>query len=200
MRPRRRLLRGFSDILTNVAATHPGKQITVWFQDEARVGQKGRVTRRWYEKGKRPPGRRDNRFTFAYLFAAVRVGTDDAFAWVMPSANKLTMQHFLDDFSTTLAPDEHAVMVLDQAGWHDTRALEVPANVTLVPLPPYSPELNPLECVILYLKARFLSHRLLDDYDAIKDATSQAWLNLTRQAGRLTSLTAFPWIMECVSS
>jgi transposase len=57
------------------------------------------------------------------------------------------MQQFLDHLAATIGKDEHAVMVLDQAGWHDSRALSVPANLTLVPLPPYSPELNPVERV-----------------------------------------------------
>src|SRR5262249_52074296 len=76
------------------------------------------------------------------------------------------MQQFLERFATTIGEDEHAVMVLDRAGWHGSRALSVPANVTLVALPPYSPELNPVERIWLYLKERFLSHRLHDDYDA----------------------------------
>ena len=65
------------------------------------------------------------------------------------------MQAFLDRFSETLAEDDHVVMVLDQAGWHSSTALPVPANVMLVPLPAYSPELNPVERVWLYLKGRF---------------------------------------------
>lgn len=158
------------------------------------------MTHRWYWKGQRASGRADNRFTFAYLFAAVCAGSDEAHAWVMPYANKTTMQHFLDRFAAERDADEHAVMVLDQAGWHDARALAVPDNVTLLPLPAYSPELNPLEVVILYLKRRHLSHRLLDDYDAIAEATSRAWRDLVAETGRLTSLTAFPWIMECVNS
>jgi transposase len=84
------------------------------------------------------------------------------------------MQIFLDHFAATIGNNEHAVMVLDQAGWHDSRALNVPANVTLVALPPYSPELNPVERVWLYLKERFLSHRQHDDYEAIVDAACKA--------------------------
>jgi transposase len=106
------------------------------------------------------------------------------------------MQHFLDRFAATLATDEHAVMVLDQAGWHGARALRVPGNVTLLPLPPYSPELNPVERVWLYLKERFLSHRLLEDYTAIVEAACRAWNRLTAEAGRITSLCSFPWIEE----
>ena len=101
----------------------------------------------------------------------------------MPYANTEAMQEFLDRFAATIADDEHVVMVLDQAGWHGSSALSVPANVTLVPLPPYSPELNPVERVWLYLKERFLSHRLLDDYEAIVDAACNAW-NPPRRRGR----------------
>ena len=121
-------------------------------------------------------------------------GTDNAFALVMPYADTAAMQEFLDQFSQTIAPDEHAVMILDQAGWHGSNALAVPANVTLVPLPPYSPELNPVERVWLYLKERFLSHRLLNDYDAIVTAACNAWNRLLAEAGRIKTLCSYPWI------
>jgi transposase len=112
----------------------------------------------------------------------------------LPYANTEAMQQFLDRFAATIADDEHVVMVLDQAGWHGSCALSVPANVTLVALPPYSPELNPVERVWLYLKERFLSHRLHDDYEAIVDAACKAWRRLTAQAGRIKSLCTYPWI------
>ena len=121
-------------------------------------------------------------------------GTDNAFAMVLPYADTTAMQAFLDGFAKTIAEDEHAVMILDQAGWHGANDLAVPANVTLVPLPAYSPELNPVERVWLYLKERFLSHRLLDDYDAIVDAASIAWNRLLAEAGRIKSLCSYPWI------
>ena len=75
-------------------------------------------------------------------------------------------------------------MILDQAGWHGSNELAVPANVTLVPLPAYSPELNAVERVWLYLKERFLSHRLLDDYDAIVDAACQRLEQAHRRRGQ----------------
>jgi len=123
----------------------------------------------------------------------VEPGTDNAFALVMPYADTAAMQIFLDGFAETIAEDEHAVMVLDQAGWHGSNDLAVPANVTLVPLPAYSPELNPVERVWLYLKERFLSHRLLDDYEAIVKAASAAWNRLLGEVGRVKSLP-YPWI------
>ena len=106
------------------------------------------------------------------------------------------MQEFLDSFSATIAEDEHAVMVLDQAGWHGSNSLTVPANMTLVPLPAYSPELNPVERVWLYLKERFLSHRLLADYEAIVHAACNAWNRLLTEAGRIKSLCSYPWIPQ----
>ena len=121
-------------------------------------------------------------------------GTDNNFALVMPQANTEAMQEFLDRFAATIAADEHVAMVLDQAGWHGSGELRVPANITLLPLPPYSPELNPVERVWLYLKERFLSHRLHADYDAIVDAACRAWSRLAAEAGRITSLCSYPWI------
>ena len=127
------------------AAAHPGKRIALWFMDEARVGQKGRLCHRWWSRGRRPPGRCDGRFGWVYLFAAVEPATGRNVALVLPEATTTTMNLFLAEFAAGLPEDVHAVLVLDGAGWHGAHALVVPANVTLVPLPPYSPELNPVE-------------------------------------------------------
>jgi hypothetical protein len=126
----------------------------------------------------------------------VEPGTNNAFALVLPHANTAAMQEFLDRFAATLGEDEHVAMILDQAGWHGSNSLSVPANITLIPLPAYSPELNPVERVWLYLKERFLSHRLLDDYDAIVDAACKAWNRLLAEAGRIKSLCSYPWIPQ----
>lgn len=93
-------------------------------------------------------------------------------------------QVFLDGFAKEIPSGEHVMMVMDGAGWHDARALNVPANITLVLLPPYSPELNPAERVWLYLKQKYLSHHLLDDYDAILTAACDAWNALASQPDR----------------
>ena len=174
--------------------TRPGKRLTPWFQDEMRFGQKGRVCHRWYTRGQRPSGLCDRRYTWAHLFAAVCPATGQDFALVLPEVSTRAMQAFLDRFAAQLAPDEHAVLALDQAGWHKARALRAPDNVTLVSLPPYAPELNPVERVWLYLRERHLSHRLLDTYRAIVDALCHAWKQLTPE--RLKSLTDYPYIRE----
>ena len=103
------------------------------------------------------------------------------------------MQLYIDAFSATIGADEHVALFLDQAGWHGANKLKFPGNITPLPLPPYSPELNPVERVWEFLKERFLSHRLLDDDQAIVNAACTAWNKLAAEAGRLTSLTWLPW-------
>jgi transposase len=105
-----------------------------------------------------------------HLFGAVHPATGRPFALVMPVVSTEAMSLFLDGVSQQLAANEHAVMVLDQAGWYCAHHLRVPGNITLVPLPSYSPELNPVERLSVYLRERHLSLRLLDDHDAIVDA------------------------------
>jgi transposase len=97
-------------------------------------------------------------------------------------------------FRPQLEPGVHAVLVLDQAGWHDARALHVPDTITLLPLPPASPQLNPVERIWLYLRERYLSHRMLDDYEAVLEAVCRAWNRLLDETGRLISLTAYPYL------
>ena len=93
----------------------------------------------------------------------------------------------------------HAVLVLDRAGWHGARALTVPPNVTLVPLPPYSPELNPVERIWLYLRERFLSLRVFADYRAIVEACCIAWKRLVAEPDRIRSPCDHPWIRNVSS-
>lgn len=118
---------------------------------------------------------------------------------MLPAVNADAMQVFLDHVAASRPPDAHLVLVLDGAGWHQSRALAVPESITLVVLPPYSPELNPVERVWLYLRERFLSLRILDTTEAIIDACCSAWNRLTAEPGRIKSLCTYPWIEKVCS-
>jgi transposase len=144
----------------------------------------------------RPPGLADQRYDSLYLFAACRPGTDEAFALALPEATAVSMEVFLAQFAQALEPGAHAILLLDRAGWHTSHRLVVPENVTLLPLPPYSPELNPVERVWLYLRERFLSHRVLGGYTALLDAACRAWNALAAEQGRLASLTGYPYLIR----
>jgi len=122
-------------------------------------------------------------------------GTDDAFALVLPKVSTEAMSLYLEHFARSLPPNVHAVLVLDQAGWHLAND-EIPDNLTLVHLPPYSPELNPVERVWLYLRERWLSHRLFADTTAIIEACCEAWNCLCAEPGRLASLTDYPYLRK----
>lgn len=171
----------------------------MFFQDEARVGQKGRTCHRWWVKGQRPPGLCDQRFDWTYIFATVEPTSGAEFALVLPSVSTVTMALFLAEFAKTVPPDDHIVMVLDGAGWHGSKALALPDNITLVPLPPYSPESNPVERIWLYLRERFLSIQVWPDQNAIIEACCSAWNALAADAARIKSLCAYPWIRRVCS-
>jgi hypothetical protein len=166
--------------------------------DEARVGQKGRTTHVWYEKGVRPLGAHDVGFASTWLFGAVCPARDEAVALVLPEVSIAAMDLFLAEVGRRLPERTHAVLVLDQAGWHTSRRLNVPANLTLVHLPPYSPELNPVEKLWQYLRERFFSHRILPSLAAVIDAACEAWNRLVAEPGRIRSLTAFPWLPSSI--
>jgi len=85
------------------------------------------------------------------------------------------MNIYLQQFSRELAEDVHAVLVWDQAGFHKTIGLKVPENVTIVPLPAYSPELNPVENLWFYFRSHYWSNRAYDDYDDLSEAAVEAW-------------------------
>ncbi len=139
-------------------------------------------------------GRCDGRFQSAYIFAAVEPQTGSAFGLVLPRVSTEAMSLFLAQFAATLEPDTQAVVVLDGAGWHIAKDLRVPDAVTLVRLPAYSPELNPVERIWLYLRERFLSARVFPDYEAILDACCTAWNALTAEPERVRSIANFPYI------
>jgi hypothetical protein len=177
-----------------------GRPLEVWFQDEARVGQKGATTRQWARRGTRPRQTRDHRFEAAYLFAAVCPERDEAVALILPAVNAAAMGLHLAEISARVAADAHAVVVLDQAGWHMAGDLAVPPNLSLLPLPAYSPELNPVENVWQFLRHTFLNTRVFADYGAILEACCRAWTALLAIPGRLRSITARDWAKPVSSS
>jgi DDE superfamily endonuclease len=113
---------------------------------------------------------------------------------VLPEANAEAMNLHLAAVSREIAPGAFAVMLLDGAGWHQTGGrLVVPENMGLLHLPPYSPELNPVENVWQYLRPNFLSNRTFADHNAIVDACCHAWNALVALPARLRSITERAW-------
>lgn len=103
------------------------------------------------------------------------------------------MQRHLEEISRTIAGDAHAIVVMDNAGWHTTQTLEVPGNLSLLFLPPYSPELNPQENIWQFLRQAYLSNRVFETYEDIVDACCKAWNKLLAETGRITSIATREW-------
>ncbi len=158
-----------------------------------RVGQKTHRTRVWARKGTRPRQVADLRTGCAYLFGAICPERATGAAIVMQHADTWSMQLHLEEISAKVAPGAHAVLVLDQAGWHTTKKLRTPGNITFLPLPPRSPELNPAENVWEYLRQRWLSNHIFKDYDAILDAVCDAWNRLIDEPTRIVSIGSRQW-------
>jgi len=184
----------FWRVLDQIATEHSeAERVEVWFQDEARVGQKGRVTRRWYQRGERPRMIKDLGYSSAYIFGAVCPERDTGVALVLPRATTEGMNLLLEELSSRVPARVHAVVLIDNAGWHVSDAVKVPANLTLVPLPPYSPELNAIEKVWQYLRDRYLSGRLFSSVAAVIDACCMVWDALLAEPGRIRSIAHREW-------
>jgi DDE superfamily endonuclease len=191
----------FTDL---VAAVIPkaaqGKPIELWWQDEARIGQQGSLTRIWATRGSRPTAPRDQRYQSAYLFGAVCPERGVGAGLVLPRANVHAMNLHLQEISTQVSQGAFAVLTLDGAGWHQlSDRLVVPENIGLLHLPPYSPELNPVENIWEFLRQNDLSNRVYATYEAIVDACCVAWNKLTAAPARIRSIATREWAKTVTS-
>ena len=187
---------GFPNRLGEITALHPKKKLRVFFQDEARFGQHGTLTNVWAPTGSRPRAVRQTEYEYLWVVGAVCPETGHAEGLLSPRLNTDVINAFLREFSATLASDEHAVMIWDGAGFHTSNALEVPGNVTLVQLPPYSPELNPMENLWHYLKSHYWSNRLHEDYEALERAAIAAWHDAVLHEDLMKTVCSAPYVNE----
>ncbi len=170
-----------------------GTEIELWWQDEARVGQKNKITRRWARRGSRPRAPHDQRTKSAYIFGAICPARGVGAALALPRCNTQAMQWHLDEISSQVAPGAHAVILLDQAGWHTTDKLAIPTNITLMPLPPRSPELNPVENIWQFMRDNWLSNRVFQSEEQIVALCCEAWNKLIDRPWKIMSIGRRQW-------
>ncbi len=181
-----------------LVGTTAATPIEIWFQDEARVGQKGTHAYIWAPIGSRPLMVRDNRHDSAYIFGAICPARGVGAAMIMPAANVEAMNEHLKELSTQVTPSSIAVVLCDGAGWHQRgKQLVVPENIRLLPLPAYSPELNSMENVWDYLRQNKLCAQVWDTYDDILEACKNAWNWLIGDPDRIRSIGTRDW--ACVN-
>ena len=167
--------------------------MNVWFQDEARFGQRNTTTRIWAEKGSRPRAVQQQQFQYAYLFGAVCVNTGQTEAIVAPISNMDIMTKHLQLISNATPGGKHSVVIMDQASWHQIYLEEPFTNLTIIHLPPYSPELNPIEQVWSWLRQNEIANRCFKDYSDIVDKCCDAWNRFCEYQKRVISLCYRDW-------
>ena len=122
---------------------------------------------------------KQQQFEYGYLFGTVCPATGETEALVDPWVNKEIMQQHLELISKRTKPGRHAVIIMDGAGWHTDDIAQEIENLSIIKLPPYSPELNPIEQVWSWLHQHHLVKRCFNGYDDIVDACCKAWNNFS---------------------
>ena len=169
------------------------------------MGQKNKIARRWAKRGSRPSAPKDQRTKWAFacslepvaftgsLFGAICPAKGKGAGLVMPWADTHAMNEHLALISAEVDARAHAVVLLDQAGWHTTPKLVVPDNITLMELPPRAPELNPTENIWQFMRDNWLSNHVFTNYNDIVAHCCESWNKLVDQPCRIRSIGMRKW-------
>ena len=133
------------------------------------------MTRVWAKRGRRAWAVRQTRYDWLYVIAAVCPQSGQSVGLLAPTIHSEMINAFFEQFAKEVPSDVHVVMVWDQAGFHTSKAVRIPDNITIVSLPAYSPELNPVENLWHYLRSHYWSNRTYADYDELRLAAIDAW-------------------------
>ncbi len=152
-----------------------------------------KITRRWAKRGTRPSAPSDQRTQSAYIFGAICPAKGKGAGLVLPCCTTEAMTLHLEEIARAVAPGAHAVLLLDQAGWHLSARLPVPDNITILPLPSKSPELNPTENIWQFMRDNWLSNRIFRSYEDILDHCCEAWNKLVDQPWIIMSIGLRQW-------
>jgi transposase len=153
-------------------------QRSVFFFDEGRFGLQSTVTRIWAKRGEPVSVKVQQGYKSFYTYSCVSPHFGEAFSLFLPEVNTDMMNIFLDEFSKEY-PDKDILIILDQAGWHKAKDLKAPPNITFMFLPPYSPELNPVEKLWQWLRKEVTHNNLFKTLEALMDALEKELRKLT---------------------
>jgi len=165
------------------------------FQDEARFGRISDPRRCWCPKPVRPLCNAMVTQEYTYAYAAVSVADGALDTLILPRMDSDCMQIFLDEVASR-HPDDRILMVLDGAGCHVAQSLAVPKNMRLLRLPPYAPELNPVEHLWDELREKSFGNLVFESLDALEDHLEVSLRMMEYDPQRVHSIVAWPWIMK----
>ena len=186
--------RDFDELVTG-KTRHVSKEtpIHIWFQDEARIGEKNNQAKSWAPVGERPIVPADMGYQVGYLFGAICPELGEAVGLVLASANTASTQIFLDCLSDKITDHAHGVIIMDRATWHTTTKLRIPDNITIIYLPPYCPELNSIEQIWDFLRKNYLPNRIFNTWDVLVEAICWAWNQLCKLPEKISKIGTREW-------
>jgi transposase len=167
--------------------------VRLMFEDEARFGRISDPRRCWAPPGIRPEVNTQLVREYEYAFAALCPHDGTLETLVLPSVNTEAMSVFLAEVSQRHA-HEFILMVLDGAGWYRAKRLQIPSNMRLIPLPPWSPPLNPVEHLWDEVREKWFANRVFNRMNALEEQLVTALTTLEADLPRVASLTGFDWI------
>ena len=169
------------------------KKVRLMFQDEAGFGRINKPKYCWCQSGIRPDVPCHHIREYRYAYGAVEPMTGENFFLIMPYCNTVCMNVFLDQLSKTY-PDDDILMVCDGAAWHKSKAMVIPDNITLLNIPPYTPEMNPIEQIWRELRTQGFRNEVFATLEKVVERLCQTINNLTRET--VSSITQRDWIRK----
>lgn len=189
-----RVQKKLGETVANLTRAYPQEHVELWTQDEARLGLKPILRRQWSPRGARPIATARPAYEWLWLYAAVHPASGRVFWLVLPYLNAQLMQRFLDEFARTHATQgKRIVMVLDGATAHRANSLRVPAGITLVQLPPYTPELNPTERLWTIVREG-VANRDFSTLDELEQSICTRCQKISAAPAQVTALTNYHWL------
>lgn len=164
----------------------------VMFQDEAGFGRINKPKRCWCAKGIRPTVPCHHIREYVYVYGAVSPADGELFSLVLPRCDTACMNYFLKELSDRYA-DEHILLVADNASWHKSKGLTVPANIEIYPLLPYTPELNPIEQIWDEIREKGFKNELFSTLEKVVDRLCHTIVHLEKSV--VKSITHRNWII-----
>ena len=162
-------------------------------QDEGRFGRISAVRRAWAPPGVRPVAPRQIVREYIYVFAAICPELGKLSSLILPRADTDMMNIFLENLSKEFS-DSFLIMIMDQAGWHFSKNIRLPDNIRCIPLPPYSPELNPVEHLWEELREKNLHNIAFDSLDSLEKTLCCGILDLMDNPDVVRSMSDFDYL------
>jgi len=171
--------------------------ILLLFQDEARFGRISDIRKCWCPKPYRPLCQAMITHEYTYTYAAVSIADGQMDSLILPHVNSACMQIFLDEVAKR-HPENRIIMILDGAGWHKAGTLAIPENMKLLHLPPYSPELNPVEHLWDELREKYFHNKVFDSIFSLEKHLESSLLSMEIDQQKVRSIVAWPWIINAL--